>query len=574
MSKFQDTINRLVPGLSREELADFVLNVSRKIPEEFRTTFLRELQRVRVTSRPEPQTNTDPDQLRAELAQVRERLDDIESGALTVDSEFGPGKWDWDVYDLEDYVFTDPMGVGDLLEQAASLVSRLAAAGMPEEASELTLLLLDVAVEINGDGEEEEPLGMEDLLEGGIVPQTVRFRLIDGLYALYSMEPTPERIEELFIVLCSDTLSVTLKDLLRGREPDKEHNERFLHLWVQMAGESDRRASEALLIEAISTLAEGAETLSLVRRYGASHPGLYEWLLTPGNWTEDPELLLTVGEQALPELKAAGANCAEIALLCADSALKVGKKGRAEEFWLDAFQSEPHALSLLRLVAESEDYNRYRARVEETVAKFTEKQRLQKDGSTNPYLHRMLLSDEMELAFLSGDYHRVLREGLACDEYLGWSLTPVKKCIDFLLFALDSSGDGEALERVWMSAGSWLGFNTLEYGKGLNRTIGGDGKDELKRCLRRWKEYHPMPPLLREASMERLKTLLANRTEAIARGQKRNYYEECACWLAAFGALQEANGVDHALNNLIDQYEARYPRHSALRRELEVFRKR
>lgn len=49
MSKFQDTINRLVPSLSREELADFVLNISRKIPEEFRTTFLRELQRVRVT---------------------------------------------------------------------------------------------------------------------------------------------------------------------------------------------------------------------------------------------------------------------------------------------------------------------------------------------------------------------------------------------------------------------------------------------------------------------------------------------------------------------------------------------
>lgn len=177
MSKFQDTINRLVPSLSREELADFVLNISREIPEKFRTTFLRELQRVRVTSRPEPQTNSDPDQHRAELAQVRERLDDIESGALTVDSEFGPGKWDWDVYDLEDYVFSDPMGVGDLLEQAASLVSRLAAAGMPEEASELTLLLLDVAVRISGDGEAEEPLGMEDLLEVGIVPQTVRFRL-------------------------------------------------------------------------------------------------------------------------------------------------------------------------------------------------------------------------------------------------------------------------------------------------------------------------------------------------------------------------------------------------------------
>ena len=94
MNKYQDTINRLVPGLSREDLADFVLNVSRKIPEESRTTFLRELQRVRVTSRPEPQTNSDPDQLRAELAQVRERLDDIESGALTVGSEFGPGKWD------------------------------------------------------------------------------------------------------------------------------------------------------------------------------------------------------------------------------------------------------------------------------------------------------------------------------------------------------------------------------------------------------------------------------------------------------------------------------------------------
>lgn len=577
MSKLQAHISRIAPSLSREELADFVMAISRKLPEEYHSMFLRELERVQRNNRSEPQSKqseSNPTQLRKELAQVRERLDDIETGELTVDSEFGPGKWDWDVYDLEDYVFSDPMGVGDLLEQAASLVSRLAAAGMPEEASELTLLLLDVEVEISGDGEEEEALCIEDLLEVGIVSQKLRFQLMDGLYALYSMEPTPERAEELFDVLCSGSFSVTLKDLLQGREQNAEHNSRFLQLWMQLADASESGASETLLTEAISILTEGAETLSQVQRCGTSHPGLYEWLLTSGNWSNDPEQLLTVGEEALQKLKAAGTNYAEIALLCADAALQLDKKRRAEELWLDAFQSEPNALNLLRLVAESEDYNCYREHVEEVVAKVSKEKSLRENSIDNPYLHRMLLSDEMELALLSGDFYRLLREGLSCEEYLGWSLTPVKKCIDFLLFALDASGETPALEKVWMSVGSWLGFNTLEYNKGLNRSITGEEKAELKRCLRRWKEYHPVTPLLREAALERLEPLLSKRTEAIVRGQKRAYYQECACWLAALGAVQEAAGVQSAQNAIINRYEARYPRHTAFRRELEAYRKR
>ena len=577
MSKFQSYLNRIVPGLSREELADFVIALSRKLPEESHSMFLRELERVRKTVHPEPQSKEseqNPSQLRTELAQVRERLKDIESGALTLDSEFGPGKWDWEEYDLEDYVFSDPMGVGGLLEQAASLISRLMAAEMSKEASELTLRLLDLEVAISGDGEDEEGLCMENLLEVGIVSQRVRYQLIDGLSMLYSMEPTVERTSALLNALCSGSLSVTLKDLLRGREQDAEHNRRFLHLLIQLVEDSDAWASEALLTEAISTMTEGAETRSLVQRCGASHPCLYEWLLTPGNWSNDPEELLTVGEEALPELKRTGAKYAEIALLCADSALQLDKKSRAEELWLEAFQSEPDALNLLRLVAESNDYNRYRACVEEIVAKVNEERRLREGGSNNPYIQRMLLSDEMELVFLSGDYDRVLREGLSCDDYLGWSLTPLKKCIDFLLFALDSSGETSALEEVWMSVGSWLGFNILEYNKGLNRSDVEGGKDELKRCLRRWKEYHPVMPLLREAALERLEPLLANRTEAIVRGGKRNYYQECARWLVALGTIQEADGVRNAQNDIIDRYEARYPRHTAFRRELEAYRKR
>ena len=577
MSKFQSYLNRIVPGLSREELADFVIALSRKLPEESHNMFLRELERVRRTAHPEPpnkQGEWNPSRLRTELVQVRERLEAIEDGELVLDSEFGPGKWDWDEYDLEDYVFSDPMGVGDLLEQAASLVSRLMAAGMPEEASELTLRLLDVKVVITGDGEEEEGLCMEDLLEVGIVSQRVRYQLIEGLSVLYSMEPTAERVAALFDVLCSGSLSVTLKDLLRGREQDAEHNRRFLHLWMQLAGDSDRTTSESLLTEAVSALTEGAETLSLVQRYGAAHPGLYEWLLTPGNWSNAPDRLLTAGEEALSELKSTGVKYAEIALLCADAALQLEQKSRAEGFWLEAFQSEPEALNLLRLVAESEDYNCYRARVEEIAAKVNEERRLREDGSNNPYIQRMLLSEEMELAFVSGDFPRVLLEGLSCEEYLGWSLTPIKMYIDFLLFALDSFGEASALEEVWISVGGWLGFNTLEYHKGLNRRTTGDGKDELKRCLRRWKEHHPVTPLLREAALERLEPLLSYRTEAIVRNGRRNYYRECARWLAALGMIQEANGAWNAQNAIIDRYEARYPRHSAFRRELESYRKR
>lgn len=80
-----------------------------------------------------------------------------------------------------------------------------------------------------------------------------------------------------------------------------------------------------------------------------------------------------------------------------------------------------------------------------------------------------------------------------------------------------------------------------------------------------------MPDALRLELMERLDQMLEKRTEAIVRHTRRNYYDECARWIAALGELREEQGQARAKEALILRYTLLYPRHTAFHRELERF---
>ena len=71
--------------------------------------------------------------------------------------------------------------------------------------------------------------------------------------------------------------------------------------------------------------------------------------------------------------------------------------------------------------------------------------------------------------------------------------------------------------------------------------------------------------------MDRLADLIEIRTELIVSGQKRNYYNECATYIAAYGEVIEALGETGFKQMLLSKYKSKYPRHSAFIRELKSF---
>lgn len=575
-SSFQAQVSRIVSQLSQEQLADFVTVYSRYIMRDEEKDFLRLLEqsRKKYVAELSPVAGSSPEALRTQVEQANHNLDQIESGALSLEGILEEDGYEY-LPDDPDVTFSIPSDLAHVLEEIALLLSHLSKAGLFQEAAALTerLLMLEFPVEY----EEEEYSDyyddprLSELHEEGLLSPLILSGVRDGLYATYRLEPAEEAAARLRPLLCEQWVSVTVKDLLNGREENPDHERRFLSSWAEVLSSEIGNRAETLLIEAVSRLAQGQELHALVQRFAHAHPTLYIWLLTPGNWSTDPEELLAAGEQAISELETNPEVRAEAELLSADEAMKLGETERAELLWLEALRAQPTPVNLLRLMTECRDYSVYRQQVRQIVEQLKAKHRPFRDDLAYRYLNSSGLKNEMALVFLIGDYDDFLQRGLSCDEWLGWSITPMKLCINLTIFALASGEKTPALAAVGEELRQRLGFRRLDYECGLNRNTEEPSMELLSLCLQRWRELFPISDAQREQMMERLDHLLAKRTEAILRGGRRNYYGECARWILAMGELLEAQGEPNAKERLRTIYLLRYPRHSAFRREMKGF---
>lgn len=71
--------------------------------------------------------------------------------------------------------------------------------------------------------------------------------------------------------------------------------------------------------------------------------------------------------------------------------------------------------------------------------------------------------------------------------------------------------------------------------------------------------------------MNRITALLEKRTAGIMDANRRNYYGECAAYIAALGEVQESMGEMGAKQRLMTSYRDAYPRRSAFREEMRMY---
>lgn len=80
-----------------------------------------------------------------------------------------------------------------------------------------------------------------------------------------------------------------------------------------------------------------------------------------------------------------------------------------------------------------------------------------------------------------------------------------------------------------------------------------------------------MEPDVRTRAMDKIAGLLKKRTEGIMRENRRNYYRECAAYIAALGEVEESLGKSGAKQRLMTSYKDQYFRRSAFREELRTY---
>ena len=76
---------------------------------------------------------------------------------------------------------------------------------------------------------------------------------------------------------------------------------------------------------------------------------------------------------------------------------------------------------------------------------------------------------------------------------------------------------------------------------------------------------------IRDLAVQRITALLEKRTAGIMQANRRNYYGECAAYIAALGEVLEAMGKQGAKQELMTSYRDAYSRRSAFREEMKKY---
>lgn len=590
-------VDETTANLSHANLAAFVHDIARVMPEGQREDFLKKLKAMERSevletpedSRPEiggngigeintaAETKATAD-IKKKLKQINKEVKEIESGKLCLIGSLNEEYDDWYNSSAEEFLFEDPENVIGIIINACDLIHQCIQHELYQEGYELAEQLTALEVTVGGEyGDYCDPvLSFKEVEELSISSFDYKQLIRDALCAAYWTNPLEERPEALYRIMRNSALrNITLEAVIQNSKKDLDQLPEFLNLWIQYLGKSSGAIAERLLTEAAALQNDSGQFLETARMYSAHHPRLYEQFLRQNLAAGNDKDAFRVGQEAMQTISQKYIIRGKIALLTAVYAHRLKMQKEAELCWLEAFRSDTSTVNYLRLATESTDYSVYR----EEAGKIIE-MCFQTSKKENTYQHRAdeLCENRLEekmyhmLTFFDGRFQKAVKEGMAKKEGLGWSFTFMKEGIAlFLLYLYQGdhlpAGCSDMRKIVCQSAS----FTADEYSQGLCRPVSKDSTDLFWTCFRKWKEVTPMTKNDSVWIMEKLEDWIRIRVEGIMQGNYRNHYGECAAFIAALGEVRESRGVMNGKANLMKDYRDAYSRRSAFHRELRAY---
>lgn len=458
-----------------------------------------------------------------------------------------------------------------------------------DEGCELFWQITGLHITIEGDyadyGCDDEPEFYEAVDVIGLDLDVDRL-ILDGLYAAYQSVPMKKRPQALYDIIDESGSSITLEALMQAGEKDLPEWEEFLNAWVSFLGKIQGKNADRLLKEALN-LQNGHESfLAAARTFVDVHPELYmQYLargLEDGLQKEDgshpwdgpgDEEMLAVGQEALRAICPKYLVRSRTALLTAVYALRLKQQETAERCWLEAFRSDTREVNYLRLCTESADFSIYRREAAQII---WEGQKTIKEQ--NRYFTESIPENRMHpttyfaLTFFQGDFQQVIEKGMNTKEALGWSSTFMKYGIElFLLYLYRGNELSSGCRCMCMWAVQNSSFHKDEYAQGLLCPADSEAAILFWQCFCKWKASVSISEEQEEAIIKRLEKWIALRVEGIMEKNHRNYYGECAAFIAALGEVKESRGESGQKARLMESYKTAYPRRRSFHAELRRF---
>lgn len=596
-TQFLKAVDQAAAAMSKEQLAEFIHDTARTLPENHREDFLAEMLLFAAGKEthicPEPskadqEAAADFEQKRSFL---RTRLERMESGELCLEGSLNPEYDDWYSSAEEEFLYSDPEGILDIIEEACRFVHQCVDCEEYQAACELTGILIGLDIMVGGEYQEytDEPININDLKSYHLGNVDYRTLVIDAARAAYCASALSERADELYITLMnSGRRDITLEMILQGGRELPEIDA-FLPLWIEHLGRMTGSSAGKLLQEALELADDGEQLLANARKYCGEHPELYEQYLTANQGKTDADSLLAVGTEALEAIEKKYLVRSRVALLTSRTALEQDRPELAETCWLEAFRSDTRVVNYLRLLMECRDFSNVREAAAQIYRETCSQ--LRKDSYFLPTAgggreNQLNPTQAYLLAFLGGEFDYVREGAMNATNSLGWSASFMKCGLAAFLLLLtedgslpqDAAQQGGELKTMKPGAREMLrrivaavGFDKSEYEKGTLRFIEESNEGWFLTCWNHWKRTVPLSREQREALLGWAEGLVTKRVQGIMEGNHRNYYGECAAYIAALGEAREAGGEPNGKQATMAKYMEAYNRRSAFRQVMRGY---
>ena len=165
-----------------------------------------------------------------------------------------------------------------------------------------------------------------------------------------------------------------------------------------------------------------------------------------------------------------------------------------------------------------------------------------------------------------------MKEGMSEKKALGWSSTFMKEGLAmFLLLLSEGETLPSGLNAMLARAISGCGFRSGEFLNGTCLNEGTSDRELFWNLFCKWKAGVNVSEEDDAKWMKKMEQLISMRTAGIMEENRRNYYGECAAFIAAYGEVLESRGEKNAKAHVMESYKAEYSRRRAFHQELRAF---
>jgi hypothetical protein len=400
---------------------------------------------------------------------------------------------------------------------------------------------------------------LRDLVNYDLLDIDIEMTVREAVYLAYMGTREPKCAEAMLTIMSNFCdYSVRLEDILQIG-PEEIDLDALLPYWIEeLAGSPDSK-TDRLLTEAQDMLQDKEAILNYASRYAESNPVLYQNILQKGLKDTSLEEMLNIGLQGMKNVPVAHKTRSNISLLTAGYALKTQNIQTAENCWLEAFRSSPTVVNYLRLRLQSQCWEKYAQTARGIYMSYK--------GFKNLWDNRPLAV----LMFFDARFEEMKDKFMKPDKGIGWSSTFMKEGISLMLMLLNTgSADRPGMTAMRDKAFGACSFSVKEYCQGTDLISSASDKAFFQECFDKWKSTIVLPDNTYELWMKRIEQWTELRVSAIMGASRRNYYAECAAFIAAAGEVQD--DMKHGSKNLLMQrYKSGYSRRRAFHDELRRY---